>query len=183
MMEKFRETVNGAIKTMIIDDEVHCIESLRELLQTEKRVRIVAAESDPQRAIRQAIAQRPDLLLLDIQMPGQSGFDLLHALRNAGISPHVIFVTAHSEFAIEAIKSAAFDYILKPVDPVQFSLAIERYFHHFNGKNRQDFDLLLKQTGIEGKIRFNILGGFILIDHRDIVYVKADWHSSTSTTW
>jgi two-component system, LytTR family, response regulator len=166
------------ISAMIVDDEVHCIESLRELLQADSRVRIIAAESDPEKAIRQVAAQQPDLLLLDIQMPGRSGFELLYELRHAGVSPHVIFVTAHSEFAIRAIRSAAFDYILKPVDPAEFTLAIDRYFQHLNGKNSQNFELLLKQTGIEGKIRFNILGGFILIDHRDIVYVKADWNYS-----
>ena len=163
---------------MIIDDEAHCIESLQELLQKEQRVRIVGAESDPQRAITQALALRPELLLLDIQMPERSGFELLHDLRDAGLSPHVIFVTAHSEFAIEAIRSAAFDYILKPVDPELFSLAFDRYFQHRNGKKPQNLDLLLKKTAIEGKIRFNILGGFILIDHRDIIYVKADWNYS-----
>jgi DNA-binding LytR/AlgR family response regulator len=177
-MEKHSPDNHKEITAMIIDDEVHCIESLQELLREEKRVRIVAAESDPQKAIRQAIALRPGLLLLDIQMPERSGFDLLHDLRDAGLSPHVIFVTAHSEFAIEAIRSAAFDYILKPVDPAEFTLAIDRYFQQLNGNKPQNFELLLKKTGLEGKIRFNVLGGFILIDHRDIIYVKADWNYS-----
>jgi two-component system LytT family response regulator len=177
-MEKLNPDNHKKITAMIIDDEVHCIETLQELLMQEPRVRIVAAESDPKRAIRRAIAEQPELLLLDIQMPERSGFDLLHDLRDAGLSPHVIFVTAHSEFAIEAIRSAAFDYILKPVDPAGFTLAIDRYFQQLNGKQPQDFELLLKKTAIEGKIRFNVIGGFILIDYRDIVYVKADWNYS-----
>jgi DNA-binding LytR/AlgR family response regulator len=69
----------------------------------------------------------PDILFLDVEMPGKSGFDLLNDLRKPEIQPCIIFQTAFDKYAIEAIKNAAFDYLLKPVDREAILTSLSRY--------------------------------------------------------
>jgi two-component system, LytTR family, response regulator len=166
------------ISAMIIDDEPHAISSLKALIAKDKRIRLLAVESDVSPAIRKIIEMKPELLFLDIQMPKMSGFELLRALNDAGINPYVIFVTAYNTFAIEAIRHSALDYLLKPIDPLQLTLSLERFFHLLEQKKQPDYHALLSRTNQNNKIQFNILGGYILVDYHDIVYIKADWNYS-----
>jgi|GEM_PF-37671 len=166
------------VTAMIVDDEDHCIKSLRDYLITDPGISVIAAVSDPVPATAEIIEKKPDLLFLDIQMPGKSGFEILGELRRAGVKPCVIFVTAFENFAIRAIKASAFDYILKPVDRSELAVAVERAIARINDtESERNFSLLLEMTSRK-KLRFNTAGGFILIDPSDIIYVQADWNYS-----
>jgi two-component system response regulator AlgR len=87
---------------------------------------LVGTASDGESAVRMAEALRPDLLLLDIAMPGLDGIDVARALANSGTSPAVIFVTAFDRFAVAAFEVEAVDYLMKPVDPARLQRALER---------------------------------------------------------
>ncbi|TKC09654.1 LytR/AlgR family response regulator transcription factor [Pedobacter frigoris] len=111
------------IRAVIIDDEKNNIETLLSLLQKhELPVAIVGAATNADDAITTIVATNPDLLFLDIQMPGKNGFDVLKAL------PHyqfeVIFVTAFDQYGIQAVKFSAIDYLLKPVNPEELKTSI-----------------------------------------------------------
>ncbi|MCM2268847.1 MAG: LytTR family DNA-binding domain-containing protein [Thermoanaerobaculia bacterium] len=113
------------LKVLIVDDEPLARQRLRRLLTPEGDLEIVGECSSAQEALAVLEADRPDLLLLDVQMPEQDGFALLRALPDDG-RPAVIFVTAFDEHAVAAFEVNAVDYLLKPVDPERLTEAIAR---------------------------------------------------------
>ena len=112
------------MKALLIDDERLARNELRRLLQACADVEIVGEAANAKQAREQIAALSPDLLLLDVQMPGETGMELLESLEPP--APQVIFTTAYDEFAVKAFELNALDYLLKPVDPARLSAAIER---------------------------------------------------------
>ena len=112
-----------SIKTIIVDDERLARKELQSLLKNHSSIEVIAEYGSPEEAIKGIEELKPDLLFLDIQMPGKTGFELLEELE---IQPHVIFVTAYDEFAIKAFEVNASDYILKPVEEERLSIALEK---------------------------------------------------------
>lgn len=114
------------IKAMIVDDKQASIELLKWLIQEHcPEIKQVASANSVKEALPLIQSFEPDILFLDIQMPHQSGFDLLSAIDNWKFE--VIFTTAYNEFAIQAIRFSALDYLLKPVDAGELVKALERY--------------------------------------------------------
>jgi two-component system LytT family response regulator len=113
------------LRVLIVDDEPLARHRLDILLKAIPDIEVAGAAPDGAAARRMIGELRPDLVLLDIKMPGLNGFELLDALP-AGAAPIVIFVTAFDHFAIEAFKRAAFNYLLKPVEPERLRTAIGR---------------------------------------------------------
>lgn len=114
------------IKAMIVDDEQASIDLLQWLMgQYCPDITAVKTARSVQEALPVIHSFQPDLLFLDIQMPHQSGFDLLTTIDNWNFE--VVFTTAYNEFAIQAIRFSALDYLLKPVDEAELKKAIERF--------------------------------------------------------
>lgn len=116
------------MKALLIDDERLARNELRRLLAAHPDVEIVGEAVDVQDALEKVAALKPDLLLLDIQMPGADGFNLLEQLEPP--LPAVIFTTAYDEFAVKAFEFNALDYLLKPVDPSRLVSALEKLRAH-----------------------------------------------------
>ena len=172
-------TPTQSIDVVIVDDEKHCLEALTELLIPDPRVNIVAGISQPAQAVFSLLDTKPDLVFLDIHMPGTSGFDILRKLKKQGFEPAVIFVTAFDHYAIEAIKSAAFDYLLKPVEAEELQKSLDRFFTTFATEgSKPRLVSLLETLDAKKKIRFNNSGGFVIVNPEDIIYVEADWNYS-----
>lgn len=113
------------MRAVIIDDEEHCIESIRILLDKHlPQVEVVAEISEPEEALELISTEDPDLVFLDINMPGMTGFELIARMRN--IDFHIIFTTAYDEFAIKAFKVNAVDYLLKPVEARELIEAVKK---------------------------------------------------------
>jgi two-component system response regulator AlgR len=111
---------------MVVDDEPLAVERLQLLLARVEGVSLVGTASDGEAALRIAEAVRPDLLLLDIAMPGMDGIEVARSLGASGVDPAVIFVTAFDNFAVAAFDVAAVDYLMKPVDPDRLARALDR---------------------------------------------------------
>ena len=111
------------MKTILVDDERLARVELRRLLKTHGDVEVLGEAGGADEALRLIAELEPDLLLLDIQMPGKSGLELLAELETV---PHVIFTTAHDEYAIRAFELNALDYLLKPVDPERLAESLDR---------------------------------------------------------
>ncbi|MCE2995403.1 MAG: LytR/AlgR family response regulator transcription factor [Cyclobacteriaceae bacterium] len=111
------------IKTILIDDEPLAITELQSMLSPYPEIDIISVSNDAQDGIQKIQQFNPQLLFLDINMPGKNGFDLLSELSNA---PEVIFVTAYDQFAIKAFEVNALDYILKPVNPERLKEAVTK---------------------------------------------------------
>jgi two-component system LytT family response regulator len=110
------------MKALLIDDERLARNELRRLLAVFPEIEIVGEASNARQAREQLAALKPDLLFLDVQMPGETGMELLASLEPP--APHVIFTTAYDEFAVKAFELNALDYLLKPVDPARLATAI-----------------------------------------------------------
>jgi len=111
------------MNVLIVDDTRLARNELRMLLESMDSIKWIGEASHPEEARRMIEEHRPDLLLLDIQMPGEDGFGLLESLDEV---PQVIFVTAYDEFAIKAFEYNALDYLKKPVNGERLAQALDR---------------------------------------------------------
>lgn len=112
------------MRALLIDDERLARSELRRLLAEFPEIEIVGEAAQPRQAREQMLALKPDLLFLDVQMPGETGIEFLESLSPP--VPHVIFTTAYDEFAVKAFELNALDYLLKPVDPARLAAAVDR---------------------------------------------------------
>jgi two-component system LytT family response regulator len=117
--------MNQTLNAIIVDDESLARRGLALRLQHIPLVDVVAECANGQEALQQIAELSPDLLFLDIQMPGMDGFELISQLQTDNM-PMVIFVTAYDQYAVEAFKVHAVDYVLKPIDDDRLHEAIER---------------------------------------------------------
>jgi two-component system LytT family response regulator len=112
------------IRALIVDDEPPARRKIRAFLQGDPRFELVGEAGDGLEAVQRIEAEQPDIVFLDIQMPGLTGFEVLEALESA--RPHVIFTTAYDQYAVQAFEVRALDYLLKPFDRERFQEALER---------------------------------------------------------
>ncbi len=129
--------MSKAIKCLIIDDERLAREELKRLLKSEKNIEITGEASNGDEAIELIEKLRPDLVFLDIQMPGKSGFEVLEELHYL---PEVIFVTAYDEYALKAFEVSALDYILKPIDDHRLTESLKRVVDKIRTKYKSDHE-------------------------------------------
>jgi len=114
------------MKAIIIDDERLARAELRKLLQEFPEIEVIDEASNAEEGLQKIESGNPDLIFLDIQMPGKTGFDLLSELDRA---PQVIFTTAYDEYALKAFEVNALDYLLKPVEPKRLADAVMKLHH------------------------------------------------------
>ena len=110
-------------KALIIDDERLARNELKKLLLEFPEIEVVGEAANAAEGLEKIENLSPDLIFLDIQMPGKTGFDMLTELDNA---PHVIFTTAYDEYALKAFEVNALDYLMKPVEPKRLADAIQK---------------------------------------------------------
>jgi two-component system LytT family response regulator len=111
------------MKAVLVDDEPLARKELRRLLSAYPSVEIAGEAGNAKEALKLITSQKPDLIFLDVQMPGQSGFDLLAKLESP---PEIIFTTAYDQFALRAFEFGACDYLLKPIIPERLALSLSR---------------------------------------------------------
>lgn len=168
------------IKTLIVDDERDARENLKFILsRLSISIEIVGEAENAQDALEIIIDNQPELIFLDIQMPAKDGFWLADKLQKLDISLSIIFVTAYDEYAVQAIRFAAFDFINKPVDIELLEQSIQRYLkeriqNNFNLKAQR-----LKQFLEQEKIKLITLNGIILLHHNSIIYCEAKGNYTT----
>ena len=169
------------VSLIIIDDEVQAIELLESLLGQVKDVRVVKTFTQAAFAL-DFILENPetvDLILVDIAMPEMDGFEFLKELQRYPVNPCVIFVTGYEEFAIEALRAAAFDFLLKPATLVDIERAIKRFRlkcvqESLSAKSR----LLFTRLNPASKLVFSHHRGIFAWHTDDIFYITADGNYS-----
>lgn len=147
-----------SIKAIIIDDERLARTELRKLLQEFPDIEVVDEAANAQEGLARIESHNPDLIFLDIQMPGKTGFDLLSELDRA---PQVIFTTAYDEYALKAFEVNALDYLLKPIEPKRLADALNKLNASENGGT-------LAANGTNGVVNENRS----LLTENDQVFVK-----------
>ncbi len=168
------------IKTLIIDDETNARNAIRNMTQQlNLPVEIIGEAGNAAEGLEKINQLNPELLFLDIQMPGMTGIELMQEINRDNIQ--VIFVTAHQGFAIQALKLSAIDYILKPVDPTDLKEAVEKAVKQ---KNRLKTDqLLLFQQALQQlqqprqktlqKLAISTSEGLLFAELKDIIWIES----------
>jgi two-component system, LytTR family, response regulator len=135
------------MKAIIIDDERLARNELKRLLENFPKVEIIGEAANADEALELLENLHPDLLFLDIQMPGKNGFEFLEAID--GKAPEVIFTTAYDEYALKAFEVNALDYILKPIDLKRLAEAIEKVENELEQSQKKTD---IKTLGIEDQV-------------------------------
>jgi len=170
------------LKSIIIDDEPDACELLSVLVDQIPEIDVAGCANSVDEGIKLVLDKKPDLIFLDIEMPGKNGFDLIHELDFFDQDPTIIFTTAHNAYAIDAIKHAAFDYLLKPISRIELLKSIERLKQQHKHSNFKDKSNALFQQLNPRHLRFKTVNGFAVLKEEDIVYCLADGNYTTIFT-
>ncbi|MGB5243192.1 MAG: response regulator transcription factor [Lutimonas sp.] len=115
------------IKTVLIDDDPRAINRMKVLLSNFTEIELLGETTEPEEGIDLVLRAKPDLVFLDVEMPGKSGLEVAGLLNRSQFSGKIIFVSSYDHYAIPAIKNDAFDYLLKPVSIDDLKSSIERF--------------------------------------------------------
>lgn len=164
------------IKAVIIDDEA-CFQEMIQILVDDyfPDVKVVASAQRVEDAINAIETHKPDLVFLDIEIVGGTGFHVLQKLKNRDFK--LIFITAFNEFAIQAIKFSAIDYILKPINEFEFKAGVEKAIQEIEKQEKQSpFDQLFNnyQEKSEKKLVLRTAQDLHVVDVSDIIRCQAD---------
>ena len=156
------------IRALIVDDEIHAREELEALLDETGSFSIVGKCANAIEALQSIKREKPEVLFLDIQMPGISGLELLSMI-DEEVMPLVVFVTAHDEYAIQAFEEDALDYLLKPVDKRRLAKTVTKLHRMIEDKVRPVY------SGPQiGKIPCLTFNRIKLVNTSDVEYVRSD---------
>ncbi|HRY98503.1 MAG TPA: LytTR family DNA-binding domain-containing protein [Bacteroidales bacterium] len=164
----------GALTILVVDDEPQARFLLLAMLEGREGIARVLDAPDVGRAMSLILQERPEVILLDIEMPGENGFDLVRRMRAQGLKAQIIFTTAYQHYAVQAIRHAAFDYLLKPVVEAELQASLNRLRSSMEHDGGDRMDKLLQLMDAHSRIKINIRTGFLLIDSHDLVYAEAE---------
>jgi two-component system, LytTR family, response regulator AlgR len=162
----------AALRVLVADDEPLAAERLQLLLARVEGVALVGTASDGESTVQMTNALGPDLLLLDIAMPGLDGIQVARALAERRPTPAVIFVTAFDHFAVAAFEVEAVDYLMKPVEPQRLDRALERARDHLQRRDTGARDT--PSSTLLEEFWASDLTGLVRIAARDIDRVSAE---------
>jgi len=164
------------LRVIIVDDEELARKRLRKMLKKyEAELEIVDEAQNGEEAVARIDAARPDVIFLDVQMPGFDGFEVVRRLKT---KPFIVFATAYDEFAVKAFEENAVDYLLKPFEQRRLDKAIEKVQHLFEQKALridENVERLLAKLAATPLKRLQIKVGdrIVLVDMSDVVYFEA----------
>ena len=162
------------LKLLIADDEPLAAERLQLMLAKCSGIDLVGTASDGEGAVRMAEALGPDLLLLDIEMPGLDGIDVARALAGRRPSPAVVFITAFDQFAVAAFEVEAVDYLMKPVNPDRLQKALARARDHLERRQVSPQPRPGEPSRHLEEFWASDLSGLVRIASRDVDRVSAE---------
>ena len=165
------------IHAIIIDDEVICTETLNTLISMHcPEITVDALCTSAEEGIAAINHHRPDVVFLDIEMPRMNGFDMLEKFSDVFF--HVVFTTAYNQFAIKAFRYSALNYILKPVDPDDLKLTVERIKKQTSGPLKEQFEIMLQSIKNKNnktqRIALSTGDGFVFANTADIMYCQSE---------
>src|SRR5215208_7072367 len=163
---------DAELRVLIADDEPLAAERLQLLLARCERIDLVGTATDGDSTVRMAEALTPDLLLLDIAMPGLDGIGVARALAETHPSPAVIFITAFDQFAVAAFEVEAVDYLMKPVEPARLQRALDRAHAYLQQRSAQP--AAGKASQWLDEFWASDLSGLVRIASRDVDRVSAE---------
>ncbi len=163
------------MRVLVADDEPNALTTLEELVRSHPDLELVASCADGESAIAKTHELDPELLILDVQMPGATGLEVVSVLPPEK-RPLVIFATAHDDHAVEAFALHAVDYLLKPFDDARFKMALERARvrrrEEGPGPNEERLQGVLSEGG-QDRVAIHRGGSLVLVPFTDIAWVES----------
>ncbi|MBL0183467.1 MAG: response regulator [Chitinophagaceae bacterium] len=170
--------MHDSFKILIVDDELQSRALIRKLLQDNGQTTDIFESGTVDDALKKINAHHPALLFLDVQMKGETGFDLLNKFKD--IDFEIIFTTAHSEYAIKAFRYNAMDYLMKPLDPGEFassfnkaSVRIRKQESSINQQVQIFLQYLKENNKLPDILTIAVTEGIHFVNIRDILYCHA----------
>jgi len=175
-------TPQTPLRILVVDDEAPARRKILRLLREESAVEIAGEADGGEAAVAAIRKQHPDLVFLDVQMPGLDGFGVIQSLKAAKVPlPRVVFVTAHDRFALRAFEVHAFDYLLKPVGEERFREALgrariqhEQSADGFSSRLGAMLEQLQREKSLPDRLLVEENARAIFVAVRDISWVEAD---------
>jgi two-component system response regulator LytT len=171
-----RDRATATLSTLIVDDESLASEELAYLLKDFPEIEVAATGRNGLEAVDLIQELEPDLVFLDVQMPGLDGMGVVRKLRELGIElPHFIFVTAYDHYAIEAFRVEALDYLLKPVDKGRLAETIERAKRLVQDRQQTaEAEPAPRLTPQRTKLLVRSQNRNLIVDAQEVVYATID---------
>jgi two-component system LytT family response regulator/two-component system response regulator LytT len=178
--------LTDALRTLVVDDEQLGREELCFMLGQLDGVEVVGQAGDGIEALRLIEEQSPDLVLLDVQMPGLTGFEVARRIVRAGVDTQLVFVTAYDQYAIEAFEVNAVDYLLKPVEAGRLGTAVDRVRRRIQsdrpaaarGQTTEDVERLLQllseRQGRREQLALKVAERFLLVQTEEVVHASVE---------
>ncbi len=167
-----------SVRALVVDDEQLAREELCFLLESVPEVEVVGQAQNGLEAVALVERLAPELLFLDIQMPGLDGFQVVRELMGRDDVPRFIFVTAYDRYAIKAFEVNAVDYLLKPVDKTRLGEAVSRITREMEGKPiASQLERLLgalERTNTQKRLVVKVSDRFMLVDASDVIYAMVE---------
>ena len=170
----------NALHVLVVDDEAPARRKILRLLRQEPDVQVVGEASGAESAIAAIQERRPDLVFLDVQMPGMDGFGVVRAIPSKEM-PRVVFVTAHDQYALRAFEVHAFDYLLKPFDEERFRTVLQRAREQnsqtgdgFAGRLQELLNQLRRERSFPDRLLVHENGRARFVAIREITWIEAD---------
>ena len=156
------------ISAILVDDEQKSIKNLELLLKEHcKEINVIGVANNALEAIKLTLEKKPDVVFLDVQMPGYNGFDVMDNIKET--NSIFVFTTAHEEYAVKALRKGAFDYLLKPIDTDELKNCVTRIQEEFYKKKNQSVNGQLINKIIEVAVK----DGIIFIKPNDLIRIEA----------
>jgi two-component system LytT family response regulator/two-component system response regulator LytT len=175
------QAASSAITAIVVDDEQLARDELRYLLEQLGGIEIVAQAGNGVEALRVIEEYQPDLVMLDVQMPGLTGFEVARRVFEARLESQLVFVTAYDQYAIDAFEVNAVDYLLKPVEPERLATAVERVRRRLAAeKTRKEADLepllqmLADRQARREQLAIKVEDRFLLVQAEEVVHASVE---------
>ena len=168
--------MNMEVRTIIADDELLARQKLCQLLADEPGIHLAGEASSAEETIELVQATNPDLLFLDIQMPGMNGFDIVSALADIGVThpPRIVFTTAYDQYALRAFEINAIDYLLKPFTRQRLHQAVERVREYKVAFQDAGSGAKHPEADFTTRIVFKSKGRILFLPVQDIRWIGAE---------
>jgi two-component system response regulator LytT len=166
-----------SLKAVIVDDEQLAREELCYMLEQMGSVEVIAQAGNGLDAVGVVERLTPDVVFLDVQMPGLNGFEVAHRLIQSGTSPNIVFVTAFDRHAIEAFEVNAVDYLLKPIETARLEKAVERARQRvaqvpLNDQVERIVQLMAERQSKRERVAIKVGERFLLVQAEEIIYAS-----------
>jgi two-component system, LytTR family, response regulator LytT len=174
-----RDRATSTLSTIVVDDEQLACDELSYLLKEFPEIEVVATGCNGLQAVELIQKLEPEVVFLDVHMPGLDGLGVVRQLREQGADlPHFIFVTAYDQYAVEAFRLEALDYLLKPVDKIRLAESVERARRSIQEKGKKSSEASNGQPGAgvtpRSKLAVRSNNRHFIVDANDVIYATID---------